>query len=55
MFLLRSLTKYLPDRVDTTKHVAGLELVDRDLMSSDLINIIIDADRLFGTLVLDGV
>ena len=24
-------------------------------MSSDLINIIIDADRLFGTLVLDGV
>jgi len=49
--------KYLPDQVNTAykwKHVAGLELADRDLMSSDPIDIIIGAD-LFGTLVLDGV
>ncbi|XP_018371806.1 PREDICTED: uncharacterized protein LOC108766801 [Trachymyrmex cornetzi] len=55
--ILRSLTKYLPNRVDTAhnwKHVAGLELADRDPMSSDLIDIIIGAD-LFGMLVLDGV
>jgi len=56
-FILRSLTKYLPDRVDTAykwKHVTGLELADRDSMSSDPIDIIIGAD-LFGIFVLDGV
>ncbi|KYM98772.1 hypothetical protein ALC62_10500 [Cyphomyrmex costatus] len=55
--ILRSLTKYLPNRVDTAynwKHVAGLELADRDPMSSDPIDIIIGAD-LFGMLVLGGV
>ena len=56
-FILRSLTKYLSDRVDTAykwKHVAELEFADCDPMSSDPIDIIIGAD-LFGTLVLDGV
>jgi len=36
------------------KHVAGLELADRDPMSSDSIDIIIGTD-LFGTPIFDGV
>jgi len=56
-FILRSLTKYLSNQVNTAynwKHVAGLELADRNPMSSDPNDIIIDADH-FGMLVLDGV
>jgi len=37
-FILRSLTKYLPNRVNTVynwKHIAGLELADNDSMSSN--------------------
>jgi len=57
VFILRSLTKYLSNQVNTAynwKHVAGLELADRNPMSSDPNDIIIDADH-FGMLVLDGV
>ncbi|XP_077280836.1 uncharacterized protein LOC143907758 [Temnothorax americanus] len=55
--ILRSLTKYVPSRTKTTyqwHHVAGLQLADDSLMSSDPIDLIIDAD-LFGLLVLEGV
>ena len=56
-FILPSLTKYLSNQVNTAynwKHVAGLELADRNPMSSDLNDIIIGAD-LFDMLVLNGV
>ncbi|XP_011687752.1 PREDICTED: uncharacterized protein LOC105449960 [Wasmannia auropunctata] len=55
--ILRSLTKYIPSRMNTActwKHVAGLKLADSEPMSSDPIDLIIGAD-LFGLLVLDGV
>jgi len=55
--ILRSLTKYLPNRIDTAynwKHVPGLEFANRDSMNSDSIDIIIGAD-LFGMLVLETV
>jgi len=50
--ILRSLTKYLPSRVNIVynwKHIAGLKFANSDLMSSDPIDIIIGAD-LFGML-----
>ena len=57
-FILRLLTKYLSNRVNTAyhwKHVTGLELADRDPISSDPIDIIIELAGLFGMLVLDGI
>ena len=47
VFILRSLTKYLSNRVNTVynwKYVAELELVDRNPMSSNPIDIIIGAN-----------
>ncbi|XP_018392969.1 PREDICTED: uncharacterized protein LOC108772023, partial [Cyphomyrmex costatus] len=55
--ILRSLTKYMPSRVRSDynwKHLTGLQLADRDLMSSEPIDVIIGAD-LVGMLVLEGV
>ncbi|XP_029166951.1 uncharacterized protein LOC114937603 [Nylanderia fulva] len=55
--ILRSLTKYVPNRISTTgtwNHVDGLQLADSDPMSTDPIDMIIGAD-LYGMLVLDGV
>jgi len=52
--ILRSLTKYLPGRVNTVynwKHIAELKLTDSDPISSDPIDVIIDVD-LFGMLIL---
>ncbi|XP_018396287.1 PREDICTED: uncharacterized protein LOC108774634 [Cyphomyrmex costatus] len=55
--ILRSLTKYMPSRVRSAynwKHLTGLQLADRDPMSSEPIDVIIGAD-LVGMLVLEGV
>ncbi|XP_029161713.1 uncharacterized protein LOC114933355 [Nylanderia fulva] len=55
--ILKSLTRYLPNRLDIPEqwpHLNGLSLADPDPAGSDPIEIIIGAD-LFGSLILDGV
>ncbi|XP_018399454.1 PREDICTED: uncharacterized protein LOC108777138 [Cyphomyrmex costatus] len=55
--ILRSLTKYVPNQIETARkwsHLRGLKFADGDPMSSDPIDLIIGAD-LFGLLILNGV
>lgn len=56
-YVIKSLSKYLPNRVNSTcrwAHTLDLNLADSDPMSSDPIDLIIGAD-LYGMLMLDGV
>ncbi|XP_046145385.1 uncharacterized protein LOC123988677 [Osmia bicornis bicornis] len=55
--VLKSLTNYSPQRIDSSghwAHIAHLNLADNDPMSSDPIDLLIGAD-LYGSLVLEGV